>query len=108
MFNKIKDIISFRGNAQADYCQKVVGSMDKVNEIANFYRENADVMEVIVLNGLLELNEGAIVKEDKTTINSFNKEEYEMFRRGAKYLVEFMAECLLTQHERSKQVRVQD
>jgi len=64
-------------------CEKILGDLSRVYRIADFWDTNADLMELIASNELLEF----------ATEQRFDSDQFATFRLGLNRIGAFMSEC---------------
>jgi hypothetical protein len=80
----LKELLENRAQNREVYpCEKVLGDLSRVYRMADLYTSNADLIELIVANELLEY----------CSTETFTTEEYAAFRKGVQKIGEFMGEC---------------
>jgi hypothetical protein len=70
-------------NAQITPCEKVLGNLSRVGEIANYWEMNANLQNLIATNSILEY-----IKE-----GGHSSEQIDAYMRGVGDIGKFMAEC---------------
>lgn len=79
----VKKLIDNKG-VDTTECLKVVGSLENLYAIANFWETQAASMQLIGINELLEY----------TNTNKFNSEQLDAFKIGLAALPSFFQDCL--------------
>lgn len=80
----LKELIENKAQNREVYpCEKILGDLSRVYRIADLYTSNADLLELIATNELI----------DYCSTETFTPEELVAFRKGLRKIGEFMSEC---------------